>query len=340
VIEAAAPMVISSAETPDGLPRITWIPTGGTIQCVGRSALEFDDYASSGSTLSAEELLNLVPQVADMAHVTVVNTPEMSSHSVGIDSLFQLAALVEDLESNGTDGIVLTCGTNGLEEIAFFLSLFNRKSTPLVITAAMRPPHALGTDALLNLWDACLVSTRRELVGYGPVIVMDRQILDPATASKFHTHHPRSFRSTSGESLGYISTDNEVRVTTSVADRRFVELGAVRQTLPRVDIVTSHLGADSMLIEACVEAGSAGIVSAGFGAGLVTPEELKALKWAAEQGVVICQSRRTPEGTVLSADASFIKTGGLTPQKARLLLSVALGTGLSDNEIRDTFAQY
>lgn len=172
----------------------------------------------------------------------------MFQATISPTELFDLTRAVLDLSNDPeNDAVVVTCGTNGLEELA-----------------SMRPPTSLGTDALLNLCDAFRVAASPETSVYGPVIVVNRHILSAVSAYKGHTHALDSFRSE--EIIGRIDAADRVHLPWhSHAGKAIFDLKMVEAPLPRVDIITSHLGADSALIAASVSAGAAGIVSAGFG---------------------------------------------------------------------------
>jgi L-asparaginase len=240
--------------------------------------------------------------------------------------------------------LVVTHGTNTLEETAYFLHLTVGSRKPVVLTGAMRPFNALGTDGPLNLLRAIQVAAAAESRGYGVLVVMNDTIHGARDVTKRGTYRVDAFRSPGHGPLGTADADGEVvfqhrPVRVSVDGPAFDVDGLA--DLPRVDIVTSHVGADGVFVDAAVAVGAQGIVSAGTGAGRPTPSEEAALERAVAAGVVVCQASRVGRGRVSAAPGlvarGMVAAGDLPPWKARILLSLALTRTGDPSEIQQLF---
>jgi len=322
-------------------PQIAWISLGGTLQSVGHSNLDFDRYGTTGLQKRPGEILDDLGPTMDFVTIAVHEVASNPSHDLSLTDIAEIAQRISRIALSGdADGVVVSCGTNGLEELAFALWLFGLPRVPIVITAAMRPPTALASDAYLNLVDAMAIATAPEAKESGPLIVMNRQVLPPAYAYKMHTDRVDSFQSSQGL-LGEIGADGSVRFYGgSIPVSPGFALDTFDSGLPRVDIVYSHLGADGVVIDASVAAGAVAIVCAGMGAGYTTATQSHALSKAVSDGVLVCRSRRTPEGRVIHADEDMLSSESLTPQKARLVLCFALAEGWSRAKIDELFRTF
>ncbi|MFC5754580.1 asparaginase [Actinomadura rugatobispora] len=321
-------------------PRVTWIPTGGTIEAVGRDRLDLVSYGESGRRITPAEILAGLPELAGVAEVRAVPWADPGraqlppSHAWTLADLTALARLVRRAASE-SEGVVVTCGTNGLEETAYFLDrVLDGDSVPVVVTGAMRPASALGRDGPANLLSAVRVAAHPGARGCGVLVALDDAILPARDATKATTYHRGAFRSPAFGPLGFTDADGAVvlrrRPAPSSPRARF-DLDALPDAPPRVDVIASYLGADGALVEAAVTAGARGIVHAGLGAGHPTPGEWAALKRAADAGVLVCQAARAGSGRVVAhgpiRSGGFVASGDLSPWKARVLLSLALARG-------------
>lgn len=304
---------------------VHWLALGGTIQAVGHDALDLDRYHLTGRSLSPEQLLAPVAELlGDIRAETWGNRP---SHHLGVEDLLALASRVRAVAATGdTHGVVVTCGSNGLEELAYLLWLLHSGPVPVVVTASMRPPTAVGTDALLNL-AASVTAARSAATRTASVLVAsDGALLHPARAYKHHTSRVDSFAS-SAPALGAVGPDGSLDLWGSAGPSPVSGVD-IPARLARVEIVTSYLGADGSAVRAAAGFGSEGVVAAGTGAGFVTEGEERALAEVSAAGVVVCHSRRTPDGRVLPKASDVLVSNRLTPQKARLALATGLTLGL------------
>jgi len=241
------------------------------------------------------------------------------------------------LERDEADGVVVTHGTNTLEETAWLLHLVIADDRAVVLTGAMRPASALSGDGPLNVVNAVRVAAAPGSRGLGTLVVLDDTIHGARAVTKSDTMRVSAFRDGAAGPLGWVDGDGRV-----VLDRRPVRGAALRgafahvslRRLPRVDIVVTYLGADGTLIDAAVAAGARAIVSAGTGAGYPTPGEVEALERAASAGVTICQATRVGGGRVPPVPAlaacGWVAADDLAPWKARILIRLALAADTRD----------
>lgn len=300
-----------------GLP-VHWLSLGGTLQARGHDPLDTDRYWRTGRSLPPEEVLAPVHALVGPVRFEAVDT--RPSHDLTPDDLLALVARLRALDPADVAGAVVSLGSNGLEEVAFLLWLLGAR-VPIAVTASMRPPTAIGSDALPNLVDALAVARSAAAGEHGIVVVSDGAILHPAEAMKSHSSRVDSFRASAtpiGEIRAGVPRWSRPALPGPLRD------AALPVTLARVELVTSYVGADGAAVRAAAERGARAIVSAGTGGGFPTGAERRALEEVAAAGVVVCQAQRTPYGEVATPDAPLLCARGLTPQKARMLLSVAL----------------
>jgi L-asparaginase len=321
-------------------PHLSLISVGGTIGVVGTSRLDLTAYHETGERKALSDLVDSIPELGSIASIETIDFRRVSSTALSVEDWLDLLRLVESLIDDD-DGIVITHGTNTLEETAFFLDLCLDTSTPVVLVGAMRPLSALSSDASLNLVRAVQVAASPEARGHGVLVAMNDQIFLARDVVKNAARGPAAFYAPNSGPIG--SVDSQGRV---VVDRRRVG-GATRfdvsaaSGLPRVDIVLSHVGADGLLVDAAVAGGARGIVSAGAGSGRPTPLEEEALKRASSSGVVVCLSSRVGSGTVAPTPGTlasrFVAARDLNPWKSRVLLSLALTRSEDPVQIQELF---
>ncbi|WP_213453538.1 asparaginase [Rhizomonospora bruguierae] len=313
------------------LPRITLVSTGGTISAVGRDRLDLSRYGDTNRHRELCALLDEIPELAAVAEIHPEVRPALPSHGMGLADLLDLGRLVRRLTGEpNIAGVVVTYGTNTLEETAFFMDLVCPPGKPVVVTGAMRPASGLSADGPLNLLNAVRLAASPGARGRGVLVLLDDTIHAARDATKAATNRVAAFRGGEVGPLGFVESDGTVVFHHRL--ERWPAQGAFDPSsltgLPRVDVVVSYLGADGAMVEASVRAGAAGIVSAGTGAGYPTPAERAALERAAEAGVVVCQASRVAAGRVTprpeAVPHGFVTCGNLNPWKTRLLLALAL----------------
>lgn len=329
-------------------PKVAFIGTGGTIASVGDSPLELQDYGASGVVMHADEILARFPETALVADVFPVRYRNVASTRVAFPEWKDLVLLCEKLVAEHADlaGIVIGHGTATLEETAYALSLTLKVPVPVVLVGSQRPSSALSTDAGLNLVNALRVAASPEARGLGVLVVLNDEIQAARDVTKTSTLRMQTFRTADFGVLGHADGDAiafyRKPIRRCYPDTEF-DIRAV-DALPRVDIALAYAGADGTAVRAFVEAGAKGIISAGFAPGFAPPGDFDALKQAVERGVVVMQctragSGRTHQGKRLR-EAGFLITDNLTPQKARILLAIALTVTRDSAEIARMFLTY
>jgi len=324
---------------------IAVITTGGTIDSLGRTPVDLAWYTEDRQRLDPGDLVGGVLGLHDFANITEIDFPRRPSHMLGTADWLLLARKIDNcVRRSDIDGVVVTHGTNTLEETAYFLHLVAESAKPVILVGAMRPANGLGTDAYLNLMRAIQVAAAPEAAHRGVLVVMNDTIFGARDVTKTATFRVDSFAAPDTGPLGYADADGKVvfyhwpeRVTSS----RGLFPGALTEIkdLPRVDIVVSYVGADGALIDAAVGAGARGIISAGTGNGMPTAGEKAAFDRAITAGAVVCQSTRVASGrvarSVTMADRGIVAADNLRPWKARVLLALAL-TRTNDSEAIQT----
>lgn len=322
-------------------PRVDLIFTGGTIDSVGVDRLDLAWYIEAGKRLADGELVERVPELDTIANVREVPFRRLPSQSITDDDLFDLVRTIHVALDDGADGVVITHGTNTLEETAYFLHLTVRTDRPVVVVGAMRPSSAISADGYLNLFNGVRVAAEPASAGMGVLVVLNDTIHSARDVTKTATYRVETFQGRDLGPLGYADNDGRVlfyhrpmRPHTSATEFDIARLPA----LPRVDVVVSYLGADGTMIDAAVAAGARGIVSAGTGAGRPTPSETEALDRAAAAGVLIAQGTRVGSGRTVRSPGlrrrGWVATDNLQPWKARILLRLALATTTDPDEIQ------
>jgi len=328
--------------------RVALIITGGTIDSVGTDRLDLGWYLEAGKRLGDGELLARVPELERIAEVTEIPFRRLPSQSITTADWLDLVKTIQDLFSGDRfDGVVITHGTNTLEETAYFLHLVLKTDRPVVLVGAMRPSSGVSADGDLNLINAVRVAADPTARGAGVLVVLNDTILGARDVTKTATYRVETFQGRDLGPLGYADSDGRVlfyhRPARPHTTATVFQASEITE-LPRVDLVVSYIGADGALIDAAVAAGARGLVSAGTGAGRPTPAELDALARAAEAGVVVCQGTRVGSGRTLRSPGlkrkGWVASDNLQPWKARVLLALALNRTGDLDEIQSYFDTY
>jgi L-asparaginase len=341
----SAPLAAQTAK-PAGLPNIVVLATGGTI--AGAAASDVQAGYTSGQ-VGVEQLLAAVPQAKKLANLRGEQISNIGSQDMNDEVWLKLAKRVNELAAMpDVAGVVITHGTDTIEETAYFLNLVVKSKKPVVLTAAMRPSTALSADGPLNFYNAVAVAANKDAVGRGVLVVVNDWIHGAASLTKTSTTAVQTFLSPVRGLIGTIAYgDAEFYrgpVGRHTADSEFSVAEAT--ALPRVDIIMAHENMDGALIEAAVAAGAKGLVIAGVGNGNLTAPAVKALAAQAKKGVVCVRSSRVATGIVgrnveLDDDKlMFVASLGLNPQKARVLLRLALLKTTDVKTIQRYFDEY
>jgi len=331
------------------LPRIGLILTGGTIDSVGKDRLDLAWYIEAGKRLGNGELLAQLPELRGIAAVQEIPFRRLPSQALVDKDWLDLVRTIHSIfDHDQADGIVITHGTNTLEETAYFLNLTLKTDKPVVIVGSMRPSSAISADGYLNVVNAVRVAADSNSRGRGCLVVMNDTIFNGRDVTKNSTYRVQAFQSRDMGPLGFADADGKVVYYHWPARKHTVETEfdvRSEQSLPRVDIVLSYVGADSTMIEAAVNAGAKGIISAATGAGRPTPSEDTAFDKAySDNNVLMCLCSRVASGRVVRspglAKRGFVAGDNLPPWKARILLSLALSKTNDADDIQRMFDTY
>ncbi len=327
-------------------PNITILATGGTIAGAAGSGAQ-SGYTSGQVTIDA--MINAVPDVLNLADISGEQISNVGSQDMSFDIMLKLAHRIEELASNQeADGVVITHGTDTMEETAYFLNLVVKADIPVVLVGSMRPSTAISADGPLNLYNAVAVAADPNARGLGVLLVMNDWIHSAQTLTKVSTTAVQTFMSPLRGLIG--TTAYGVNDFYRTPDQRFgksseFSVSGVTE-LPRVDIIYGSADMSADLITAAVELGAKGIVVAGVGNGNMNKASLEACAEASKKGVVVVRSTRVATGTVgrnveTDDDAlGLIASYNLNPQKSRVLLSVALLEQRGLDEMQRIFVEY
>ncbi|CAE6842818.1 L-asparaginase 2 [Paraburkholderia aspalathi] len=334
----------SSNRTPNTLRQIVILGVGGTIAASAASATQTHDYKLTGTL---DTVLEQVPQLGEIANIRSEQVVNVASHEVDNAVLLRLASRVnEHLADPAVDGVVITHGTDTLEETTYFLHLVVKIAKPVVVTGAMRPSSALSADGPLNLYNAVRVAISEDAAGMGVLVVLDERVVSARDATKTHTSATDAFRGPDSVELGALS-GGRVRFAASPLRRHTCDTSfdlAAVQALPQVDIVYGYQNAGTHFFRAAIEAGARGIVFAATGNGSLSEAAKAGVLMARERGVAVVRSSRVAAGAVSECadDACYhtIAADTLNPPKARILLMLGLAHGMDTTALRRAFEIY
>lgn len=330
-------------------PKVAVIGTGGTITSLSAvGPLDLYEYTSTGKMLEADQLVARFAEVRQVADVIAVRFKAVPSTAVAFPEWKQIVIEADRIASAHPDlaGIVVLHGTATLEETAYALNLTAKVSVPLVLVGAQRPASALSSDAGLNLVNAVRTAASPAARGMGVLVCLNDEIQAAREVTKTSTARLQTFRSPDFGVLGHADGDavNFYRkpLRRAAPDTEF-DIRTLA-ALPRVDIVYSYAGNDGAATRALVAAGAEGLVCAAFAPGLLSPAEMEAAREAVMAGTVVLVSSRAGSGRTFPAskiaDAGLIPADNLNPQKARILLALALTRTREPAEIRRMLATY
>lgn len=328
-------------------PKITVIGTGGTISGVATSRSSFTDYRSGQIAISSM-VDQLRPEIEAVADVTTVQFGNKGSGGYTIPEFHALTLAVEDALRT-SDGVVVTTGTDTMEEFAYWLDLTVQSKEPVITTGAMRPwaagtpdgPQVLGADGPANLYNAIVLAASQSTYCFGTVLMLGDEFHAARDVTKSSAYRMDTFQTRELGVLGWIDGD-EIKVGRAPArvDRcdftnqwltPFNLRRVTAAALPRTEIVVGYQQAGGEAITAFAAAGVKGIVTAGTGAGgIASAQSAARTRAVADQGVVFVSTTRTGSGSVYSGSGNVIAGDDLLPQKARLLLMLSLAFAKDD----------
>jgi L-asparaginase len=342
-----------AATAPDpSRPRVRLVATGGTIS------------NRPGGRLTAEELVKMVPQLDRYARVESEQFSNLASAQLSLEQWVQLAMRINTLLSTDTDlaGIVVTSGTDTLEELAWFLHLTVRSERPVVVVGSMRRPEAVGYEGAANLLAAFRVGADPQSRNRGALVVLNDEIQSAREVTKTNAQRLDTFQTRGYGLLGVVDTDRVVYYRSPErrhSVRSEFDLAGV-SALPRVDVLLTYQGASGDLIRAAVDAGARGIVLA-TAAGAMSGTQSDGVRYAADRKVAVVRTTRTGGGRIMGGaganarpaeggdpsngearppGSSSIAGEDLAPIKARILLMLALTRTSDPREIQRIFLEY
>jgi L-asparaginase len=327
-------------------PNIVILATGGTI--AGAAATGTQSAYTSGA-VTIDSMIAAVPGIGDLANIKGEQISNVGSQDMSFDIMLRLAKRINQLLAMpDIDGVVITHGTDTMEETAFFLNLVVKSDKPVVMVGSMRPSTAVSADGPLNLYDGVAVAADPNAKGRGVLVVMNDWIQGAHSLTKTSTTAVQTFTS---PLLGVVGVSaygkNEFYNNPTWRHTTGSEFDVTNVTkLPRVDIIFACADMPADLIEAAAANGAAGIVIAGVGNGNMNKASLDAAERQAKKGVVIVRSSRVPTGSVgrnveVNDDKmGFVASDELNPQKARILLMLALLKPRNTAELQQLFLTY
>lgn len=311
------------------LPKVYILATGGTIAGSGSSATK-SNY--SAGQVAIGTLLDAVPAINDVAYVEGEQVVNIGSQDMSNDVWLVLAKRVNELlAQTDVNGIVITHGTDTMEETAFFLSLVTNSNKPVVLVGAMRPSTAISADGPVNLYNAVVTAASPASMGRGVLVCMNGKVYGAADVTKTNTTSVDTFQSPNSGPLGYIH-NGEVRFfrpAAKLADAPYFNIAGLK-ALPKVGIAYGYSSVEGDVVKMMIKKDYKGIVYAGVGNGNIHKNVFPELEKARKDGIIVVRSSRVPTGaTTLDAEVDdnkyeFVASWGLNPQKARILLMLAL----------------
>nr|WP_169763997.1 type II asparaginase [Campylobacter mucosalis] len=324
-------------------PTIYILATGGTI--AGSGSGELSTSYTSG-TVTVDKLIAAVPQINEIATIKGEQISQIGSQEMNNEVWLKLAKRVNELLTTGkADGIVITHGTDTMEETAYFLDLVVKSDKPIVMVGAMRNSTSMSADGPLNLFNAVNVAMSKDAVGKGVLVTMNDEIHAAREVTKTNTTAVDTFKSPNTGKIGTVFYGNVKFYMAPVRKHTTNSMFDITKIteLPRVDIVYSHANDNADFVNVALKNGAKGIVSAGMGNGNPFPSVLKALNEGAKNGVIVVRDSRvgtgetTRNGEINDDENGFVASDNLNAQKARVLLMLALTKTTDKAKIQEIF---
>jgi len=335
-----------SAQVAQARSNIVILATGGTIAGAAATGTQ-SGYTSGAVTIDA--MIKAVPGITDLANIKGEQIANVGSQDMSFDILLKVAKRINELaKTNDVDGIVITHGTDTMEESAFFLNLTVKTDKPVVMVGSMRPSTAVSADGPLNLFNAVAVAADPKAKGRGVLVVMNDWIHGAHSLTKTSTTDVQTFMSPVRGLVGVTSYGkNDFYASPEWPHTTKTEFDISQATkLPRVDVLMAYVDMGPEQIDAAVAGGAKGIVIAGVGNGNMTKAAAEACANAVKKGVIVVRSSRVPTGLVgrnveIDDDKNgFIASDELNPQKSRILLSLALLKNSNAKDVQTMFMTY
>lgn len=336
---------VTSGEATKGLPRVYILATGGTIAGAGSAG----GYGYTSGQFKVEDLIAAVPNLGKVAQLRGEQIANIGSQDMNDQVWLALAKRVNEVAASpDVDGIVITHGTDTMEETAYFLNLVAKTNKPIALVGSMRPATAISADGPANLYNAVAVAGSKDAANRGVFVVINDKIHNARNVTKTDTTNVETFESPNRGLAGLVNTgaikwfERPDKRHTSNSEFSTSTL----TQLPRVDIIYAHSNMDASLIDAAIQRGAKGIVIAGVGDGNMSKAAIDALAKAASSGIVVVRSTRLESGQVLrnnevnDDEKRFVASGELNPGKSRALLQLALTKTTDPKQVQRMFDEY
>lgn len=334
-------------ETQTKLANVVVLATGGTIAGAGASAANSATYQAA--KVGIEQLIAGIPELNTLANVRGEQVMQIASESITNDNLLQLGRRVAELaDSKDVDGIVITHGTDTLEETAYFLNLVEKTDKPIIVVGSMRPGTAMSADGMLNLYNAVAVASSKDARGKGVLVTMNDEIQSGRDVSKMINIKTEAFKSAWGP-LGMVVEGKSywfrLPAKRHTMDSEF-DIKNIK-SLPDVEIAYSYGNVSDTAYKALAQSGAKAIIHAGTGNGSVSSRVVPALQALRKDGVQIIRSSHVNAGGFVLRNAEqpddkydWVVAHDLNPQKARILAMVALTKTNDSKELQRMFWEY
>lgn len=325
-------------------PKIRIIATGGTIAGVSASATSS---AYGAGQVGIQTLIDAVPQIKELADVSGEQLVNIGSQDMNDAVWLKLAKRINQLLSGDYDGVLVTHGTDTMEETAYFLSLTVHSDKPVILVGSMRPSTAISADGPANLYNGVAALVDPSSKGHGVMACMNNQLIDAKSLIKTHTTDCATFKGTYGE-MGYVYNGKPYYIfepTYKHTTRSIFNVDNLEK-LPKVGIIYGYANCSTLPIEAFFKADFDGIVLAGVGDGNFYKDVFDVAVQMQESGTQIVRASRVPTGpTCLNGEVNdskyhFVAALNLNPQKARVLLQLALTKTHDWQQIQKYFQEY
>ena len=334
-------------ETQTKLANVVVLATGGTIAGAGASAANSATYQAA--KVGVEQLIAGIPELSTLANVRGEQVMQIASESITNDNLLQLGRRVAELaDSKDVDGIVITHGTDTLEETAYFLNLVEKTDKPIIVVGSMRPGTAMSADGMLNLYNAVAVASSKEARGKGVLVTMNDEIQSGRDVSKTINIKTEAFKSAWGP-MGMVVEGKSywfrLPAKRHTMDSEF-DIKTIK-SLPDVEIAYSYGNVSDTAYKALAQSGAKAIIHAGTGNGSVSSRVVPSLQALRKDGVQIIRSSHVNAGGFVLRNAEqpddkydWVVAHDLNPQKARILAMVALTKTNDSKELQRMFWEY
>ena len=332
------------------LPTVVLVSMGGTIASRGTPRLNVTNYGGKGvPRVDPGDWVHDLPELAGIAHVRVEDQrpPQDRASSETFEDWQRVAKRLNALAADpGIDGIVVTHGTNTMAETAYYMNLAVSTQKPIVFVGSQRPWTGLSGDGPRNLYDAVRVAASKDAWGKGVLHCMNQLITPAREVNKLSAYRVQTFRGIDAGAIGIADPDT-IKFYREPTRRHTTQsefAGVDFANLPGVEIAYGYRDAPGYLIDAMVEHGARGIIVDGTGAGSLTSSQTEAVERARRKGVVVVATARTHGGRVQDTprrrEAAIVPGDNLVPEKARILLQLALTRTSDLAEVTRIFNEY